>query len=258
MPQPTEISDDLSALVLHTLGREEEATITTMLAKIGGLFDAFGCGLWEVAPNAELETDPPEGFLHTIGAWWKSNELFALDDVPLDDSPTATAAVKKVPVNVDDIRIDGGAKGAHPFWRKNRVRSMCAVPLVFLDGSLGALNVYRQENSRGELVPFTPAEQKRLEAIARLVPGLFRAVRERIGLRLVGDVERMLREAESEKRSQRGRRRARLKMPEVKRQDGRRRSVPHQESARSGNSFGKRKRIVDSYRSRRSVWHVRF
>lgn len=218
MQQSTAIHDDLSELVVHTLGRTEEATITTMLERIAGLFGAFGCGLWEVSPNADINANPPKGFLNTIGAWWKSKELFALDDVPLDDSPTARSMVEQTVVCINDIGLpDGGAKRGHPFWKKYKIRAMCAVPLVFLDGRLGALNLYRQEDEDNNPRSFTENEQKRLQAIARVVPGLCRAVREKIGLRLVGDVEKMLREAESEKRAGSSGKKARLKMPEVKR-----------------------------------------
>jgi signal transduction histidine kinase len=210
----TEATNDLSAVALATLGRAEADTITDMLACIARRFDAFGCGLWEVAPNADLKADPPRGFLLTVATWWKSGQLFALDDVPLDDSPTARAAIEQTPVIIRDVRKEGGAKKAHPFWRENRIGPMCAVPLVFLDGSFGAINIYREERQPA----FTAKEQERLMTIAQVAPGLYRAVREKIALRLVRDVEEMLREAESEKqgRGRRTRRRPRLKMTEVK------------------------------------------
>ena len=204
-------TDDLSALVLATLGVEQETSITRMLQAIAERFDAFGCGLWEIAPNADSDARPPQGFLLTVGAWWESGRFFALDDVPLHNSPTATAAVEQRSIRTDDIQRDGGAKKDHRFWRENKVRAMCVVAVRFLDDSLGSLNIYRQEGQP----PFTESEEERLEAMARLVPGLYRAVREKIGLHLVSDVEKLLRETESATGAGPRQRRVRLKPRDV-------------------------------------------
>ncbi len=184
-------SDDLSEIVLATLGTEE-ASISGMLKCIAERMNAFGSALWEIAPNAKLDRDPPEGFLITVASWWESGDLFALDDVPLADSPSTAVAVRQKSLIVPNIREAGGAKRDHPFWKRHNVRGMCAVPIKYLDGSLGVLNVYRREGAP----PFTEREEARLEKVAALVPGLFRAVREKIGLRLVSEVERVLRDAE--------------------------------------------------------------
>jgi signal transduction histidine kinase len=184
-------ADDLSALVLATLGTEQ-AGISNMLESITKRMDAFGCGLWEVGEYSDLKADPPQGYLMTVAAWWGTGRLFAMDDVPLGDSPTGWVAVHQRSRICNDIQVEGGAKREHPFWKRHDVHGMCAVPVRFLDYRLGALNVYRQGGS----VPFSEDDQERLERMAALVPGLFRAVRQKIGLNLVSDVEELLRKSE--------------------------------------------------------------
>lgn len=184
--------DGPSRLVVDTVGRLD-ATLTTIVESIARDMDAFGCVLWEVNPDSDLKADPPRGFLNTVAAWWRSGELFALDDVKLAGSPAAEVALKQFGTKrVDDIQRQGGSARHHPFWQRHNLRGMCAVPVKFLDNNLGVLTAYRQ----GEAA-FQPADEVKLLAMAALVPGLVRAVRERIGLRLITMVEQLIRDAES-------------------------------------------------------------
>ncbi|MBI3879658.1 MAG: GAF domain-containing protein [Verrucomicrobia bacterium] len=203
-------AEHLSALVLSTLA-EEKASISGMLQCIAKRMNAFGSGLWEVSQDAKLQASPPGGFLITLATWWNTGDLFAMDDVPLANSPAAWVAVNQQSKIVGDIQRDGGAKRNHPFWKRHDVRGMLAVPLTYLDGSQGVLNVYRREGADA----FTEEDQRELELMAQLVPGLFRAVREKIGLDLVSNVERVLRDAEGVA-SEAGQRPKRLNLTQVK------------------------------------------
>lgn len=186
------IADDLSDLIRSTLGKNESSGINAMLECIAKRLGAFGCSLWEVSAEAEQSREPAKRCLVTVASWWKTGDLFAMDDVPLDDSPAARVALSQRSEIIPNIRTDGGAKKGHPFWKRNSVEGMCAVPVLFMDGCKGVLNVYRQAGEK----EFTMVEQERLERIGELVPGIYRAIRERIGLKLVSTVESMLRDAE--------------------------------------------------------------
>ncbi len=186
-------ANDLSDLVHGTLGENEASGINGMLQCIAKRFQAFGCGLWEISDEAERSADPAERVLVTVAAWWEGGVLFAMDDVPLEDSPSALVALKQdASLIIDDIQIAGGAKRGHEFWKKHRIRRMCASPVRFLDGHKGVVNVYRREIDP----PFTELDKRRLARLGQALPGIYRAIRERIGLKLVNDVESKLRDAE--------------------------------------------------------------
>jgi signal transduction histidine kinase len=189
--------DDSTALVSAAIG-EDAPSIIKMLEVIARRMEMFGCGLWEIAPGADLDARPPKGRLVTVAAWWESGEMFALDDVPLDDSPTAKVAVLQQPKTCRDIQVEGGKWRSHPFWKKYNLRGMCAVPLVLHDGTRAALNVYR----RGAAT-ISEFDTFRLTKMAQVVPALIRVVRETVGLNLVSDVDKILREADRTSSQQR-------------------------------------------------------
>jgi signal transduction histidine kinase len=207
--QPRSPNSDITALVLSAIG-SEEASVPKMLKCIAGLFDAQGCGLWEI-PATTLVSDfnpeplPPSTRLLTISAWWEGDLIFGMDDVPLRGSPTADVAQNGTAVIIKDIQDpqQGGPKSNDPFWRSTRIRGMCAASVQFIDKNKGAINIYRKEGQP----EFTPEEMHRLVAIAAIIPGLYRAVREKVELRLVKEVEELLREKDessSLRRAKRG------------------------------------------------------
>jgi signal transduction histidine kinase/GAF domain-containing protein len=193
---PSPWLDGPSRLVVDTVGKLD-TTLTTIVAGIAREMNAFGCVLWEVNRVGDPEVEPATGFLNTVAASWASGELFALDDVQLEGSPAAAVALGQFGgKRVANIQINGGSAKNDPFWKRHEVQGMCAVPVRFLDGNQGALTVYRQ----GCQARFSSEDEVRLHALAALVPGLVRAVRERIGLRLITSVEALIREAEGARR----------------------------------------------------------
>ncbi len=186
------IADDIQAVVSSTL-HEPDSNITNLLECLANRFAAFGCGLWEIIEDNSKEREKRK-YLVTLAAWWSSGELFAMDDVPVDNSPTGQVAMGGQSIICDDIQQFGGAKRSHPFWARHNIRGMCAAPVRFLDGGKGALNIYRQGNKQR----FTQEDKLRLDKLALLIPGLYKAVREKIGLRLLQNVDDLLRKTELE------------------------------------------------------------
>jgi hypothetical protein len=102
----TETTEDLQTLVLAAIGTET-TSITAMLKSVAQRFGAFGCGLWEIPKeNSILIPSLKDGKqqLLTVAAWWEGDKLFALDAVPLEDSPTAKAAQTQQPIIIRDIQ----------------------------------------------------------------------------------------------------------------------------------------------------------
>ena len=181
---------DISAVVMAALG-SEDVSITGMLRAVAEQFGAFGCGLWELSPfeaNHKGEKTASTKLV-TVAAWWQDGRQFAMDDVPIEGSPTGQAIVTNTSRRVPDIQTEeGGPKRREQFWRDNDIHAMCVAPVRFIDDCKGAINVYRA----GLDSPFSDEEEARLSRIASLIPCLYRGVREKIELKLVKDIGELL------------------------------------------------------------------
>ncbi|MCG8526812.1 MAG: GAF domain-containing protein [Opitutales bacterium] len=189
----TNLTDNLSELVNICLS-DPDSTVVGMLRWIAIRLDSFGCGLWEITENSDLSSDPPSGYLLTVGAYWQSGELFAMDDVPLSNSPSAQSIIEKRPVICNDLASEGGAKKDHPFWEKHGINKCCIVPITYPDNRWGALDVYR-EGSKDDFAQF---DADVLLTIAAIVPALYLSMRERKLLGMHHAIEATLRNAETQ------------------------------------------------------------
>jgi hypothetical protein len=98
-----------------------------------------------------------------------------------------------VPIIVPNIR-NATRVFRHRFLDEQDIQSACAVPFVFSDGERGALTVYRDS-----LAPqFQHEDVDRIVHFAAAVPVLYEAVRERVGFRLIRDVDEILHKAHLE------------------------------------------------------------
>jgi hypothetical protein len=201
---PHLFADDLRDLARNTLGKADAGGINAMLEFIARRFNAFGCVLWEVPTEAEHTSDPAKRRLITLASWCQTGVLFAMDDVPLDDSPTARVALRQCSAICADIRAHGGATKDHPFWQRHRIKSLCAAPVLFLSGCKGAIEIYRREGDQ----PFVREDEARLDRIGQVVPGIHRAATDRLERKLLVSVERILREADHAATQQPRRRRS--------------------------------------------------
>lgn len=190
------LDDFLRSVVLSAIG-DEDVSVTKMLKCIAQIMNSQGCGLWEIPATTFISYFnqnklPVPSRLLTVSAWWEGDLTFAMDDVPVDGSPTGWVAQKQISKSVIDIqnKDQGGPKHNQIFWKNQKLRGMCAAPVKFLDYTKGAINVYRKEGEPA----FTVDDEKKLEKIATFIPGLFRAIREKIELNLVKQVEELLRD----------------------------------------------------------------
>lgn len=178
------------ALVQAALGTSE-TSLSDMLKCIAGELNAFGCVLWELVPGSRLGAEP-SALLFVNAAWFPTEKIFAVHDLPLTDSATGQVVLRQQPVILDNISQDGGARRNHPFLVENQLTQMCSVPATFGEGQRGAVNVYRQEQSPA----FTAEEQGRLQQLAKLVPSLYQSIRDRVQLDLLGCVNSILHRSE--------------------------------------------------------------
>jgi hypothetical protein len=80
-------------------------------------------------------------------------------------------------------------RDTYPFCVDPSLSSYCVAPLVFSDGVRAGLALYRQD-------PFTEPERELVEGAAEMIPNLFRAMRDRVSLALIGEVALIVQMAE--------------------------------------------------------------
>jgi signal transduction histidine kinase len=184
-------SSDAQTLVRAALGGPEGPNLPMLLECIARLTDAHGCVLWEVAPGSDLDAERPDGRLYALASHFPAEARCATHDLPLAQSTTGQVVLEQAPrlldpeaeVWTDEARID-------PFLARSL--SMLAVPVIFRDGSRGALNVYRKHAR-----PFDEADLRRLSNAADLLPPIYQAIRDNVGARLIGEINAILHGAET-------------------------------------------------------------
>ena len=177
-------------LVSTALRQDKLSGISEMLRTVAEAINAYGAILWQVTPGSDLDASPLKGSLFVLAQWLQDDYRFALHDLPLE-SATGEAILNQVSVNVADVWTDPRVFTRTSFLRETGVKPMCSVPLRFLDGGMGALNLYRKTAT-----PFTETEVSDVEQLASLIPALYQTVRDNVSLTLLRGVNDILNEAE--------------------------------------------------------------
>jgi signal transduction histidine kinase len=75
--------------------------------------------------------------------------------------------------------------------RETGIQGFCSVPITFIDGARGAVNLYRRVAQ-----PFSPIEVIQIERMASLVPRLYQTIRDRVSFNLISSVNETLHTAD--------------------------------------------------------------
>lgn len=199
LEEQTQPKDHLMALVSTALGQEELSGLSRMLKCIAKAVGAYGCILWELAPGANLESDPPEGRLFVLAEWFEDDRVFAIHNMPLTESVNGAVIISQEPANIPKIREDKRAYSN----QSNRhiidtmgLEAMCSAPVNFKDRkngkeTKGTVSLYRNLPN-----PFSPEEYARVQQMALLIPELYQAIRDKVSRELIYQVNEILREAD--------------------------------------------------------------
>lgn len=188
------------AQLLHAALGEGRASISEMLKCVSRLMDSFGCVLWQAHPDSVLDPSNPKGALFVLASWFPTppEQIFAIHDLSFD-SATGRAVLTRAGEIEANLRASGGKTNSILFFDEHAISPMCTVPLTYADGSRGALNVYRtikpQSTTDGSAGEFNECDLVRLTALAKLVPTLYAATRDRESLKLVQSIDAIFNEA---------------------------------------------------------------
>ncbi len=189
--------EQIASVVSTALRQKELFGIVEVLKHIAEAVDAYGCVLWEVAPWADFESDPPVGQLFVLASWFADGMVLPLHEIPLQGSANGLAVRTGEIQNVTNTREDARTF-KHPYIIDvAKLNAMCAVPVTYHEGqgpggepkiTRATLTLYR--NRSGD--PFTDQEAQFIGQIAELIPSLYQSIRDRVGRILLGKINTIL------------------------------------------------------------------
>jgi hypothetical protein len=163
-----------------------------MLRVVCDLTNADGCLLWQEVPGSDLAATPPKGELYILADWFRDGTHWSERNLSLD-SLTGEAILENTPEDVPDVRLEARLKEhLGRFFRITGMLAFCAVPVVFLDGKRGAVNVYRKSTKS-----FEP-QFRLVQDLADLIPELYKSILNKVSLDLLSNVNQVSAVAERE------------------------------------------------------------
>jgi signal transduction histidine kinase len=178
----------LATFVREALHHDSLSGLEAMLQLIAEAVGGYACILWEVTPLSNFERNT--GGLFALAQWSADGRRCEVRDLPLRSNTgeaIRTKRMRSVPNIHNNRRVHND-----PFLKEAGVQSFLCVPLEFVDGKVGALNIYRKEQGS-----FPSEAELTAQQMTSLVPSLYQAIRDKVSLKLVRNV-RMPLEAELE------------------------------------------------------------
>ena len=89
------------SLIARALNAEDGDGLSQLLKSLAEAYRASGCVLWEVQPD-----DYPGTSVFVLAAWFEGDSVFALHDIPLNESLSGVAISTGLPQLSPDVRKD--------------------------------------------------------------------------------------------------------------------------------------------------------
>lgn len=165
--------------------------IVEILKDIASAVDASGCTIWEVEPFADLKATPPTGNFYVFASGFLGEDM-KIQKLPVNDCASGASLIKNKPINIEDIATHPDTYKGQIFSEGvERLTSMYVTPFCFNregDKANATLAVYR----RGEIRPFTKIDCEFIDAIARLIPKIYDVICDRVGRKLLAEINLIL------------------------------------------------------------------
>ncbi|MGB7207202.1 MAG: GAF domain-containing protein [Pyrinomonadaceae bacterium] len=178
----------LSNIVSLALDQVGLNGIETILKETAEAVGACGCVLWESEPFANIERDPPTGNLYVFAKWFCDNLTIPLRKLPIDDSANGYAIKHKECQNIEDVKTNSiTSKKYHEAIGNSNLTSMYSVPFSFY-GDNNKVNASLAVYRRTEIQLFDEEEREFIDTVAKLIPQLYQAICDKVGQKLLSDI----------------------------------------------------------------------
>lgn len=189
---PIKRSIDPIEFVIKAIGGKTPS-LRTMLEELVLAFDAAGCVLWECGRHesrseTQYRDNLEDDHLFVLAAYFRDDQIFALHDLPVALSLTGQALLKNETLSTSDIQAYNKFQNGASVFQRLRLGPMVSAPMTFIDGFRGAANLYREREAK----PFGKHDEDLLANLARAIPSLYQAIRDKVSLDLVSDVNDLL------------------------------------------------------------------
>lgn len=185
-----ESNHNLATLVATALSQTTISGYSEVLRVMAQAIDAYGCILWQLTPNSRATANEAQGELFVLAEWFSDKRHGARHGISLM-SVTGHAIKTQQTINVPDISADERVAIYDSYLHSANIRSMCSLPVRFLDNTLGALNFYRNTPE-----PLRSDDLRQAEYFSSLLPSLYDAIRNEVSLRLISRINNLLHNAD--------------------------------------------------------------
>ena len=141
-----------------------------ILKRVTQLFNAEGCIIWKIKQDANQ--------LYTYADYFVNDLSYAYHELPFE-SMTGKAILKNKREYVANVYESEIVNTDIDFWESFDIKSFCSVPLVFLNGEKGALNLYCKKESA-----FIEMDIQKLELLSLIISNLYSSRLDQISFRL--------------------------------------------------------------------------
>jgi len=185
----------LGKILADTLDKPDLESLSTMLISIGQACGGFGCTLWQLRDGPEPTSSLPT--LDNLSQLSDAGQLYVLThgfangyksfchDLPLERA--SGKAVRLESYEVTDSATDPAVDRESVFYRQAHPGSQLAKRIVFPDGTVGVMTLYRKEKG-----PLTDHARDLFYFLADQVPRLYQTVTARTSYRLVADLSNLI------------------------------------------------------------------
>ncbi|HYP12350.1 MAG TPA: GAF domain-containing protein, partial [Bryobacteraceae bacterium] len=188
-------SATLDLLELHRAVRKLQAAsrsnrldaLQDILREIATAAGAFGCAMWEIAPGADLQAW--QGRLFLVGAWFEKKDVHPHYLLRIENSFTGAAIREEAPkftVRLEDEPLSPDS-AKHPLV-SHGVESALSVPIeLYHSKTKASVNLYWSET-----IHLEERQKQELSLLCSLVPDLYGALVDRVGLNLIKCADQIL------------------------------------------------------------------
>jgi len=185
---------DAIRLVEAALTAEPRDNIGLLLKAVAEMSGALGCVLWRASEEIDGVRDPTKGRMSLLASWFNttmSSQLLAIHGAAFNPNATTWKAIRtEKPSMSNDVLRDNEPTGQQEFFKHHNITRTLAAPMRYLSGRHGAVSIYRRETASD----FHQSDAIPLARVARLLPLLYRAERDRAALALVKEIGEILRD----------------------------------------------------------------
>ena len=180
----------LSLLVRTALDQDQLSGYAKMLRTVAESVNCDACIVWRVTPGSDLTTDPPTGHLFALAQWSEKGNVWTTHELSFTSATGRAVRASKADL-INDIHHHAGVDPHDNFFTRTGMKKFCTIPILFTRDK-GAVAIYRLADC-----DISDEEFARAQLLAKVLPLLYRTIRDRASFRLIGDVNERLREAEA-------------------------------------------------------------